>query len=58
MGQASLIITSRDLGMCGGYRIVIDREEILRQVIKITLWVIGQDYLVLLIQLEPFGRNQ
>ena len=58
MGQASLIITSRNLGMRGGHGIVINGEEILRQVIKVTLWVIGQNDLILLIQFEPFWWNQ
>ena len=58
MGKASLVTTSRNLGMRGGHRIVIDGEEILRQVVEVALWVIGQNDLILLIQLEPFGWNQ
>ena len=54
MGQASLVATPRNLGMSRSHGIVIDGEKILGQVIKVGFGVLGQDDLVLLIELEPF----
>ena len=58
VGQASLVATPRNLGMSRSHGIVIDGEKILGQVIEVALRVLGQDDLILLIELKPFGRYQ